>query len=115
MGNDMSVAEFLGSLAPETQIIAAGLVFLFVLLTGVQLIYLRSLRAREAVQSESEMNAQLARMMRLLEGKGHRDANGRIPISQARAKPVSRSSERRVPAARCPAPRATPRIRRTGR
>lgn len=110
----MSVAEFFGSLSPQTQILAAGFGFLLALLTGVQLLYIRSIRANEAVQSERAMSAQIARMMRLLEGKGHRDANGRISLSQARLKPILRSSERKVPAARCPAP-AKPRARRAGR
>ena len=98
----MSVAELLGSLTLETQIIVAGLVFLFALLTAVQVAYLRSIRAREAVQTEKAMNAQLSRVVSLLEGKGRRSANGRILPIEARFRPVKRTSDRKVPAARCP-------------
>jgi hypothetical protein len=101
MGIDMSVAELLGSLTLETQIII-GLVFLFTLLTAVQVAYLRSIRAREEVQAERAMNAQLSRVISLLEGKGKRSANGRILPSEARFRPVKRTSDRTVPAARCP-------------
>lgn len=99
----MLVAEFLGSLTLETQIIAAGLLFLVLLLTAVQIIYMRSIRTREAAQTEKAMSAQLSRVVSLLEGNGRRSANGRLLPVKSRFRPVKRTADRTVPAARCPA------------
>ncbi|MDX5364895.1 MAG: hypothetical protein LPK88_00595 [Alphaproteobacteria bacterium] len=99
----MSVAELLGSLTLETQIIVAGLLFLVFMLSAVQIAYMRSIRAREAAQSERVMSAQISRVVSMLEDNGRRGANGRMLPAVARFRPVKRAADRKVPAARCPA------------
>ena len=111
----MSVAELLGSLTLETQIIAYGLLFLAVLLTAVQVAYMRSIRAREAVQSERAMTAQLSRMVSLLEDNGRRGPSGRILPAQSRFRPIKKTADRKVPAARCPVSAPVKHGRRRGR
>ncbi len=102
MGKNMSVAELLGSLTLETQIIVAGLLFLVIMLSAVQIVYMRSIRAREAAQAEQAMSAQISRVVSILEDNGRRGANGRLLPAVSRPRPVKRASDRKVPAARCP-------------
>lgn len=105
----MSIAELLGSLTLETQIIVAGLLFLVLMLSAVQIAYMRSIRAREAVQTEKAMTAQLNRVVSILEDNGRRGANGRILPAVSRLRPVKRTADRKVPAVRCPSPQANKR------
>ena len=103
MGNDMSLAELLGNLSLETQIIIAGVVVLFVILALLHASNLRDMREREAAHADREMRARLDRLMQKLEGKSI-GANGRIVPAVSRPRPLSRTADKKVPAARCPAP-----------
>ncbi|MEQ9315762.1 hypothetical protein [Parvibaculum sp.] len=99
----MSLAELLGNLSLETQIIIAGLVVLFVILALLHASNLRDTREREAAYADREMRARLDRLMQKLEGRNV-GANGRIVPAVSRPRPLSRTADKRVPAARCPAP-----------
>ena len=104
----MSVAELLGNLSLEVQIIIAGLVILFLMLAVLHASNLRSMREREAAHADREMRTRLDRLMQRLEGKSV-GANGRIVPAVSRPRPLRRTADKRVPAARCPAPaRGTP-------
>lgn len=98
----MSVAELLGSLSLETQIIITGLVVLFVILALLHASNLRTLREREAAHADREMKSRIDRLMQKLEGKSL-GANGRIVPAVTRPRPLSRTADKKVPAARCPA------------
>lgn len=111
----MSVAELLGSLTLETQIIVAGLLFLVFMLSAVQIVYMRSIRACEAAQTEKAMTAQLSRVVSILEDNGRRGTNGRILPAVSRLRPVKRTADRKVPAARCPSPQMNKRGGTKGR
>ena len=99
----MSLAELLGNLSLETQIIIAGLLVLFVILSLLHASNLRDMREREAAHADREMKTRLDRLMQKLEGKNI-GANGRIVPVVSRPRPLSRAADKRVPAARCPAP-----------
>lgn len=103
----MSVAELLGNLSLETQIIVVGLVALFVILALLHASNLRSLRDREAAHADREMKARIDRLMQKLEGRNI-GANGRIAPAVSWTRPQGRTAVKKVPAARCPVPAKMP-------
>ena len=94
MGNDMSVAELLGNMSLETQISIGGLIFLVVILTALQVSSRRNQREMEQARSEREMRDRIDALMRKLEGTSKVASSGRV-------RPVRRTADRYVPAARC--------------
>lgn len=110
MGNDMSVAELLGRMSLETQVTIGGLVLLFVMLTALIASSRRSQREMEEARSEREIKARIEALMRKLEGKAI-SRSGRVVPAVARSRPVRRTADRQVPAARCGMPVARKRGR----
>lgn len=110
MGNDMSVAELLGSMSLETQVTIGGLVLLFVMLTALIASSRRSQREMEQARGEREMRARIEGLMRKLEGKAI-SRSGRVVPAVAWSRPVRRTTDRQVPAARCGMPVARKRGR----
>jgi hypothetical protein len=70
------------------------------ILTALHLHTRRALREQDALRAEREMAARIDALMRKLEGKNGR--NGRDNPAVARFRPLKRTAEKRVPAARCP-------------
>lgn len=103
MGNDMPVAELLGNMSLETQVTIGGLVLLFAMLTALIASNRRNQREMEQLRAEREMKARIEALMRKLEGKAM-SRSGRFIPAVARSRPVRRTADRQVPAARCSAP-----------
>ena len=99
MGNDMSVAELLGNMSLETWIAVGGFIFLVVVLTALQVSSRRTQREMEEARTERDLKLRFDALMRKLEGKG-----GRGLSPSGRVRPVRRTADRYVPAARCGAP-----------
>jgi hypothetical protein len=110
MGNDMSVAELLGNMSLETQVTIGGLILLFVMLTALIASSRRNQREMEEARSEREIKERIEALMRKLEGKAI-SRSGRVMPAVVRSRPVRRTADRQVPAARCGKPVA----RKTGR
>ncbi|PKQ07572.1 MAG: hypothetical protein CVT73_08510 [Alphaproteobacteria bacterium HGW-Alphaproteobacteria-12] len=110
MGNDMPVAELLGNMSLETQVTIGGLVLLFAMLTALIASNRRNQREMEQLRAEREMKARIEALMRKLEGKAM-SRSGRVIPAVARSRPVRRTADRQVPAART----GKPVVRKTGR
>lgn len=78
---------------------------MFVILTALHMSSLRAQREQEAARSEREIKARIDALMMKLEGKGV-GRGGRVTPSVVRLRPVRRTAEKLVPAARCPSPAA---------
>ncbi|MEQ9227058.1 MAG: hypothetical protein RLO15_11985 [Parvibaculum sp.] len=87
----------------ETWISVGGLVLLFLILTALHVSSLRAQREQDAARAEREIKARIDALMMKLEGKSM-GRSGRINPSINPARPVRRTADRLVPAARCPAP-----------
>lgn len=96
----MSVAELLGELSRETLITIGGVIFLVVVLTALQVSSRRNSRELEQARSEREIRDRMDALMRKLE------AGGKTSGMSGRLKPVRRTADKYVPAARCGAPSA---------
>ncbi|PKP79098.1 MAG: hypothetical protein CVT81_01185 [Alphaproteobacteria bacterium HGW-Alphaproteobacteria-3] len=105
MGNDMSVAELLGNMSLETRITIGGLILLFAMLTALITSSRRSQREMEQARAERDIKERIEALMRKLEGKGT-SRNGRVIPAVARSRPVRRTADRQVPAARYDKPAA---------
>lgn len=97
MGNDMPVAELLGNMSLETLISIGGLIFLVVVLTALQVSSRRNQREMEQARTEREMRERIDALMGKLDG-------GSRSVSSARLRPIRRTADRYVPAARCGKP-----------